>query len=470
MDGRVLDAAHPRKADPRSAGGSAYAAFWRWHFYAGLLVAPFLLILAVTGAIYLFNDELNDWIYPELRFVPGVDASVPAGRLLDAVRDRYPGGRVTRLDFPEADNRSATAFVTTAGGAARRVFLDPHSGAVLGSFVYEHTLVGLADTLHGSLMLGTVGDAVVEIAACWAVILVITGAYLWWPRRRGTAAGVWYPRLRAPGGWTRRRFWRDLHAVTGIYVAALVLFLVMTGLPWASVWGGMLLRPATAALGLGYPAAQTRPPASNIATGTRDTPWALETASVPRSTPLPHHGAPVAKAAAAPDIDIDAITQQLAARGIDRGYRLSLPAGPRGVYTALVYPDRPQGQRTIHLDRYSGAVLADVGYAGYGPVGRAVELGVALHMGNYFGRANQLVMLTACIAIVMLVISGVTMWWRRRPTGGFGAPPRRPVRMRHFLTIVAAMGLLFPLAGASLVVVWLGDRLVVARRARSSAA
>ena len=43
-----------------------YRALWRWHFYAGLLVAPFLLILAVTGAIYLFNDELNLALSPEL--------------------------------------------------------------------------------------------------------------------------------------------------------------------------------------------------------------------------------------------------------------------------------------------------------------------------------------------------------------------------------------------------------------------
>ena len=46
-----------------------YRTIWRWHFYAGLIVAPFLLILAVTGAIYLFNDELNDALMPELHFV-----------------------------------------------------------------------------------------------------------------------------------------------------------------------------------------------------------------------------------------------------------------------------------------------------------------------------------------------------------------------------------------------------------------
>ncbi|MEC8879964.1 MAG: PepSY-associated TM helix domain-containing protein, partial [Pseudomonadota bacterium] len=45
-----------------------FAMLRRWHFYLGLCTAPFLLILSITGAIYLFNDELNDWIYPQLRF------------------------------------------------------------------------------------------------------------------------------------------------------------------------------------------------------------------------------------------------------------------------------------------------------------------------------------------------------------------------------------------------------------------
>lgn len=28
-----------------------YFAAWRWHFYAGLYVIPFLIMLAVTGAL-----------------------------------------------------------------------------------------------------------------------------------------------------------------------------------------------------------------------------------------------------------------------------------------------------------------------------------------------------------------------------------------------------------------------------------
>ena len=32
---------------------------WRWHFYAGLICLPFFVLLASTGAVYLFRDELS---------------------------------------------------------------------------------------------------------------------------------------------------------------------------------------------------------------------------------------------------------------------------------------------------------------------------------------------------------------------------------------------------------------------------
>ncbi|HBN52279.1 MAG TPA: hypothetical protein DD465_24620, partial [Thalassospira sp.] len=40
---------------------------WRWHFYAGLFVLPFMILLAVTGAAYLFRDEIDDWVYSDLK-------------------------------------------------------------------------------------------------------------------------------------------------------------------------------------------------------------------------------------------------------------------------------------------------------------------------------------------------------------------------------------------------------------------
>lgn len=429
-----------------SRSGPLYNTLWRWHFYAGLFTAPFLLILSVTGAIYLFNDELNDLIYPALRFAQSDAPALPPSHWIAAADAAWPGGTVTRVDMPTAPGRSAMLYVTPAEGAPLRAFIDPGTARVLGSFVYTRTLVGFADVFHGSLMLGDVGDAIVEIAACWGLILIATGLYLWWPRGNQQR---WAPKLTLRG----RKFWRDIHRFTGLYTALLIVFLILSGLPWASVWGGQVLQPVSNALGLGYPAHLRHHNDSSHQKTLVDTlgeaPWALEQAPLPHSGDhAPHHHS------TGEDIGVDAAAALLATHGMDSAYRLSLPQDGNDVYSAYTYPAQPEGQHTIHLDRYSGEVLGDVRFADYGAIAKAVEWGVAIHMGNYFGRLNQMIMLFTCLAIIALVITGLIMWWRRRPHTGLGAPRAlAPPRKRLLVGMTAGMLVLFPLAGASLAVV-----------------
>ncbi|MFQ6311559.1 PepSY-associated TM helix domain-containing protein [Lysobacter capsici] len=448
-------------SERQQLGRASYRAVWRWHFYAGLFVAPLLLILAITGSIYLFNDEIEDAVHASLRFAPQREADLPLSRLIDAARRTHPGA-VTRIDLPSDPRRTAQVFVTPARGEPLRVFVDPGTARVHGAFVYTRTLVGFADTMHGSLMLGRVGDAIVELAACWALLLIATGLYLWWPRERGWRRALW-PDWHARG----RVFWRGLHSSVGAWVAALIVFLILTGLPWAGVWGD-LLRAGTQQLGIGYPAEHRHhgpaapKPTATMAQAIGETPWTLRDAPMPAS--MHGHHMHDGASAARTDIGIDAVVRVLAAQGLRGDYRLSLPQSDDGVYTAVVYPNRPQGQYTVHIDRYSGAVVGRTGFADYGWAAQAVELGVQLHMGNYFGRANQIVMLLPCIGIVVLSISGVWMWWRRRPRGRLGTPSGpTPTQLRTIALIALGCGLLFPLLGASLLLVVAIDRWAIAR-------
>ncbi|WP_458095134.1 PepSY-associated TM helix domain-containing protein [Roseomonas sp. WA12] len=451
---------------------SLYGMIWRWHFYAGLLVVPFLVVLSLTGTVYLFEREINDALQPGLRFASSVSApSVSASAMVSAAEEAYSGGRVTRIDTPEGPGRTAQLFLTTGQGEALRVFVDPPTGQVLGSHVYERTLVGFADRMHGSLLLGDFGDAIVELAASWALILVLSGAYLWWPRGR-RMSGKWFPRLRA----RRRPFWRDIHQVVGLYTGALVVFLVITGLPWATVWGGKVLSPISNAVGLGYPEGSRRPMQSTagpVAATMSDAPWTLQQAPMPTSAAgavceanhASHHheGGPTCSATSA--VSLDRAVGILADAGMPGGYRLSLPRGERGVYMAVAYPHQPEGQRTVHIDQYSGEILGDVGFREYGAVAKLVELGVAIHMGRYFGLANQLLMLLPCIGILTLVTTGIVMWWKRRPKGELAAPPRvpRPVP-GSLLAIIIGLGILFPLTGASMLIIAAADAVLGMRR------
>jgi uncharacterized iron-regulated membrane protein len=438
-----------------------YRAVWRWHFYAGVVVAPFLLILAVTGAIYLFNDEINDALYGDMRFARTPGPHVPLSQIEAGALKDY-AGKVTRIDSPTSPERTYQVFVTPMDGGPIRVFVEPATGQALGHFVYAKTIVGIADQLHGSLLLGDYGDAIVEIASCWALILAVTGIYLWWPRGRLRLHQILLPRFDTGG----RRFWKSFHAAVGIWTAFLMIFLILSGLPWATVWGSMF-RQVTQIAGIGYPESVRAhgAPASATetvkdVTGKSAAPWTVEGMPAPQSDPhAGHHGhGPTSQPGLAPRIGLDTLASIIAANGMSDPFRLSIPRDATGVFSVFTYPDQPEGQHSLYIDQYSGRIVREVRFSDYGVAAKAIELGVQIHMGNYFGRLNQIIMLVACLGIIFLSITGPYMWWLRRPKGSFGAPKVvAPTTMRSLALIVGSMALLFPLAGASLIVVLIGD-------------
>jgi uncharacterized iron-regulated membrane protein len=81
--------------------------------------------------------------------------------------------------------------------------------------------------------LGTTGRIILELTTCWSIVLAATGIYLWWPPKANQLWGVWLPRLRQKPYLVLR----DLHAVSGIYVAIVAILIALTGLIYTSIWG-----------------------------------------------------------------------------------------------------------------------------------------------------------------------------------------------------------------------------------------
>jgi uncharacterized iron-regulated membrane protein len=481
--------------------GRFHRAVWRWHFYAGLLVLPFLIWLALTGSLYAFKTQIDGYFHRDLKTVPlAARPARPPGEIVDAALAAHPG---TWFRYAPAahDGASAEVGVATAAGERLSVFVDPRDARVLGHLSDQGSVAWTIRRLHSLKAFGPVARGFVELAAGWAVLLVATGLYLWWPRgRRG--GGV----TRVRGRPRERVFWRDLHALTGVVVGGALVFLAITGLPWSVLWGAQVNRWANGS-NFGYPAGvRVQVPMSSTQRLADDAPtsWSLAQARVPRSTPpdardehagharsaehppfavahaehAEHAGrsapasttataaataasAEAAAVGAPPGIDLATAVGIVERLGIGPGYTLTPPRGPTGVYTASVYPDDLARQRVIHLDRYSGRPLLDMRYADYGPLGRWLEWGINVHLGQEFGVPNQLALVAACLGIVGLCASGAVMWWKRRPAGARGVPP--PVDRRTMLGVTALLavgGVAFPLVGASMLVMGAVDRWV----------
>ena len=450
-------------SNPSQPTSSLYRRVWRWHFFAGLFCLPFIFSLAITGALYLFHNQIDDVVYASsmLRVNASGPASpaLPASRLIAGALQAYPG-RAVAFGVPADGRHNAQVDVVRADGRTLQVFVDPASGSVAGAIDESERIMTLVKHIHSLTVAGTAGRVLIEIVAGWIIVLMASGIYLWWPR--GRRGGVVSIRSGAQG----RTWWRDLHAVTGAFGGSIVLFLALTGMPWSVFWGANVNSWLTSH-GLGIPVGMWSgvPKSALPASALGALPWGQQQDAVPASSDphAAHKGMHMAGQAVPgnPGIGPDAVVRQLAAMGVASGYRLVLPVGAQGVYSAIRMPGQREGQRVVHLDQYSGKVLMDLGPDATGAVGRVTEWGVAVHQGGEYGTPNLLVMLAGCIALILLGISGVIAWWKRRPAGRLAAPARKDGDRlaKGVIAIAVLLGCVFPLLGASMLAVVLVDSL-----------
>jgi uncharacterized iron-regulated membrane protein len=458
---------------PESPVNRFYRTVWRWHFYAGLFVIPFMLVLATTGIIYLFKPQLDRLMYHDLLFVQPTGAIAPYTQQVDAVQSVYPDAAVSKVVSSIAPNRSTEVQVVTGDKRNLVVFVNPYTGKVLGNRNEDNNLQAITRQIHGELMLGKWGDYLVELAACWALVLLLSGLYLWWPRNT-KLFGTFIPRFWSQN---KRVFWRDLHAVSGFYGVLLMGFLILTGLPWSGFWGDTFAKVSSQFPQYVFDGT----PQSTALTGSlnqkgiQTVPWAVEQLPIPRSLSIPEtsslliqhsHSDRPAETDQPREIavNLDSIIALAQSQNLPMGFSVSLPADRTGVYTIAAFPNDPRQERIMHIDQYSGQVLVDLGWHDYNWVAKSVEMGIAVHMGKY-SLANQLLMLVACLIVILLCVSGGVMWWQHRPIGRLGAPviPTSVPSWKVPLVIVALLGFAFPLVGFSLVAVLLLDYLVISR-------
>lgn len=214
-------------------------------------------------------------------------------------------------------------------------------------------------------------------------------------------------------------------------------------MPWSGYWGANA-NAWVNSHGLGYPAQL----------------WD----DVPKSQKvsqdiLPKVGWTVEKA----PVSLDAAVQTAKAAGIRPGFDISIPSDATGVYSAAIYPDDVAGQHTIHIDQYSRRPAVDLSYSQYPILGKTIEWGISVHQGQEYGRFNQFIMLATCLAIILSCVTGLVMWWKRRPSGRLGVPPMPPKRSVYvgLWVIAAVFAVAFPLTGLAIVVMVAFDQLVV---------
>ncbi|WP_342600794.1 PepSY domain-containing protein [Psychrobacillus sp. FSL H8-0483] len=439
-----------------------YNIFWRWHFYAALFIAPLLITLTISGIGYLFYTNVENQIYDDLFFGNASTKSegVTIDEAIENAENKYDGFDVTKIIVLE-DEYNTRFTMTNAEGEQKYVFID-NNNQIIGSQNAATTFSNVMRGLHSSLFVGgTVVNYLVELAACWAIFLLISGVYM-------SFKGKVFKRQK--GNKNKRQGHKKLHSITGTIIAIPMVILIFTGLPWSALMGNFIYSAAQSNPSIGIPELQQVPPTSEI----NEIPWATRKNEAPTSSDAHAHHNGMSGMSNMTDsgnmISVQRLMDKVDESQISKPYSIVYPMSEDGVYTVSKGSNTgvtgldvsPYEEMTTYFDQYSGNLISKVSYEDYGILAKWFTWGIPLHEGHLFGWPNKIINLLVCLAFLTVIILGYKMWLDRKVKGKLSAPPKTPMGKSFvgFIFLLVILGIIMPLFGLSLILIALIELII----------
>jgi sulfite reductase (NADPH) flavoprotein alpha-component len=372
-------------------GPTIKAVLLQVHSIAGLVLALLLSLIALTGVIMSFEDEIVDHLNAGImQVVPRATPALLPDELVARLKAVPDAGKVTAIML--SSDPSAAVHVRFArdeqGVRPSSLYVDPYDGHVLGVPRGEDFFATVR-RLHRWLLIP--GDArgwgrqITGVAALGLIVMLVSGLVLRWPRR-ASSVKMW---LKPNLGLSGRGLHRSLHAVIGTWVLPVYLVMTLTGLWYSFDWykDGVV--------------------------------WLLSRPHVAAAKMQPKQSRPPGRPEPAPPIGFDrawSALQHEESGGFARA-QLTLPAGPGTVMRIRSWPKDStlESMRDeFRIDAVTGQVVSAERYADKTLGEKAIASVLDIHRGAVLGWPGKLAFMIAAASMPLFAITGVLLYLSRR--------------------------------------------------------
>jgi uncharacterized iron-regulated membrane protein len=350
------------------------------HLWIGILLTLYMVVIGVTGSILVFRSEIErlTGLKPWQNIIPP-PALAGIATVAANVRTAYPHTRTVSILTPAPGDATFVTTLQTSRGVIK-VASNPASGEVLGEFPRRATWLDVLQELHISLLVPSRGKGRMwnGVGAASLLLLNVTGMVIWWPGIRNWTRALMVDLRR---NWRRINF--DLHVALGFWTVLITSFWAISGVYFG--WPRQVFQFVNSI----SPVISARPPAISV---------------VPEIE--------------ASESDLESLVQK--AIRINPGTQLAgiaFPYSRRAPLAVLMRRRLAPGYEyvdTVYFNPYSGDYISTWHYGVNQSLGDwIIWLQVPLHFGTDWGFAVKVIWAAAGLALPILTITGLLMYWNR---------------------------------------------------------
>lgn len=353
------------------------------HLWLGLASGLIVFIVALTGSILVFEDEIDEFVNPEFYKVSEIGPKkIPTDVLIRDIELKYALKKINRV---YAYNDPERTMIVTGKDSDKKnqIFsVDPYTGKTLGQIPERSRFFSVVLDIHRHLVLGDAGAFITGCSCLIFVFMLISGMILWWPKKVKNLK----QRLTVKWNASFKRVNWDFHSVFGFYSFLVLLIISLIGLTWSFKWfesGIYLLADGT-----------TKKPSAKVENPTKidpkvDKTYFYQNIFSKTDSVFPYKGDTQIRI---PSDTINSIT----------------------VIKLNLEESIPNISSTAYFDKYTGKILEARPYEKLSRGDKIRRLIYPIHTGSIYGYPTKILAFLVCLFAVTLPVTGLLIWLGRK--------------------------------------------------------